>query len=98
MVDTGDLKSLGRKAVPVRVRPRAPFFLKELIVAKPVDGGPHLRKAAIGAGKLAKLITLRASEDAKENLTLNHACQHRALFGAIDQAHHAKPGVTDVFG
>ena len=24
MVDIGDLKSLGRKAVPVRVRPRAP--------------------------------------------------------------------------
>jgi hypothetical protein len=27
MVDTGDLKSLGRKAVPVRVRPRAPSTL-----------------------------------------------------------------------
>lgn len=27
MVDIGDLKSLGWKAVPVRVRPRVPFFL-----------------------------------------------------------------------
>jgi hypothetical protein len=26
MADTRDLKSLGRKTVPVRVRPRAPFF------------------------------------------------------------------------
>lgn len=32
MVDIGDLKSLGRKAVPVRVRPRAPIFSANILI------------------------------------------------------------------
>ena len=32
MVDIGDLKSLGRKAVPVRVRPRAPIFSAKILI------------------------------------------------------------------
>ena len=36
MVDTGDLKSLGRKAVPVRVRPRAPYNLFKMLLCKDI--------------------------------------------------------------
>ncbi len=43
MVDAGDLKSPGRKAVPVRVRPRAPAF------AGPTAGGASLRPAGYGS-------------------------------------------------
>ena len=32
MVDTGDLKSLGLTAVPVRVRPRAPLNKFKLLI------------------------------------------------------------------
>ena len=43
MVDIGDLKSLGRKAVPVRVRPRAPLTINLYESTHYIHSGPTCR-------------------------------------------------------
>ena len=49
MVDAGDLKSPGRKAVPVQVRPRAPSYL-----AKALTLNRNLLLSAAGAQGVAQ--------------------------------------------
>ena len=39
LVDTRDLKSLGRKAIPVQVRSRVPYFAASSRLEKPPKGG-----------------------------------------------------------